>query len=237
MLTWAVSLRLNEIIDETNPFVVTKDNVEKALYNTLLNAYRVAYINADSLEEFKAEFKFYWDKNISKYTQMLNRQNDFYVKLFSFRDGTSTHDGDRTTSNKQTKTEEFSPTETTTKKYDHTMQQDYKAQPDDTTGLSNKTVEKRFEQNAVETEVTANTSAKYTYSSGKDGDTTTRGGKNTTKTSWSGEPDNEHNNLTITDSLSDFSPERFEKALRAINVYDLWIDEFSPLFSEVLFYE
>lgn len=236
MLTWPVSLRLNEIIDENKTFVELKNETEGYMYTILLNAYRVAYINADSLDEFKAEFKFYWDKNINKYTQMLNRQNDFYVKLFSFRDGTSTHDGDKTTSNKQTKTEEFSPTETLTKKYDHTMQQDYKANTDDT-GLGNKTVEKRFEQNAVETEVTANTSAKYTYSSGKDGDTTTRGGKNTTKTSWSGEPDNEHNNLTITDSLSDFSPERFEKALKAINVYDLWIDEFSPLFSEVLFYE
>lgn len=236
MLTWAVSLRLNEIIDENNPFVVTKDNVEKSLYNTLLNAYRVAYINADSLDEFKAEFQFYWNKNINKYTQMLNRQNDFYIKLFSFRDGTSTHESDKTIQNKQTKTEKFSPTETITKKYDHTMQQDYKANTDDT-GLGNKSVEKRFEQNAVETEVTANTSTKYTYASGENGDITTRGGNNTTTTTWSGEPDIEHNNLTITDSLSDFSPERFEKALKAINVYDLWIDEFSPLFSEVLFYE
>lgn len=236
MLTWAVSLRLNEIIDENKTFVELKNTTEGYMYAILLNAYRVAYINADSLDEFKTEFKFYWDKNIDKYTQLLNRQSDFYAKLFSFRDGTSTHDGDRTTSNKQTKTEEFSPTETVKKEYDHTMQQDYKANTDDT-GLGNKSVEKRFEQNAVETEVTANTSTKYTYASGDKGDITTRGGKNTTKTSWSGEPDNEHNNLTITDSLSDFSPERFEKALKAINVYDLWIDEFSPLFSEVLFYD
>lgn len=236
MLTWAVSLRLNEIIDENKTFVELKNTTEGYMYAILLNAYRVAYINADSLDEFKAEFQFYWNKNIEKYTSLLNRQKDFYTKLFSFRDGTSTHDGDRTTSNNQTKTEEFSPTETVKKEYDHTMQQDYKAYTDDT-GLGNKSVEKRFEQNAVETEVTANTSTKYTYASGEKGDITTRGGKNTTKTSWSGEPDNEHNNLTITDSLSDFSPERFEKALKAINVYDLWIDEFSPLFSEVLFYD
>lgn len=236
MLTWAVSLRLNEIIDESNPFVATTSTVEKGFYDILLNAYRVAFINADSLDEFKAEFQFYWNKNINKYKLLLDRQNDFYQKLFSFRDGTSTHDGDKTTQNKQSKTEEFSPTETVKKEYDHTMQQDYKANTDDT-GLGNKSVEKRFEQNAVETEVTANTSTKYTYASGDKGDITTRGGKNTTKTSWSGEPDNEHNNLTITDSLSDFSPERFEKALKAINVYDLWIDEFSPLFSEVLFYD
>lgn len=236
MLTWAVSLRLNEIIDENKTFVELKNTTETYMYTILLNAYRVAYINADSLDEFKAEFQFYWNKNIDKYTTLLDRQKDFYTKLFSFRDGTSTHDGDRTTSNKQTKTEEFSPTETVKKEYDHTMQQDYKANTDDT-GLGNKSVEKRFEQNAVETEVTANTSTKYTYASGEKGDMTTRGGKNTTKTSWSGEPDSEHNNLTITDSLSDFSPERFEKALKAINVYDLWIDEFSPLFSEVLFYD
>lgn len=236
MLTWAVSLRLNEIIDENKTFVELKNTTERYMYTILLNAYRVAYINADSLDEFKAEFQFYWNKNIEKYTSLLNRQKDFYTKLFSFRDGTSTHDGDRTTSNNQTKTEEFSPTETVKKEYDHTMQQDYKAYTDDT-GLGNKSVEKRFEQNAVETEVTANTSTKYTYASGEKGDIITRGGKNTTKTSWSGEPDNEHNNLTITDSLSDFSPERFEKALKAINVYDLWIDEFSPLFSEVLFYD
>lgn len=233
MLTWAVSLRLNEIIDENKTFVELKNETEAYMYTILLNAYRVAYINADSLDEFKAEFQFYWNKNIEKYTKLLDRQSDIYTKLFSFRDGTSAHDGDRTTSNKQTKTEEFSPTETVKKEYDHTMQQDYKAYTDDT-GLGNKSVEKRFEQNAVETEATANTSTKYTYASG---DITTRGGKNTTKTSWSGEPDNEHNNLTITDSLSDFSPERFEKALKAINVYDLWIDEFSPLFSEVLFYD
>lgn len=237
MLTWAVSLRLNEIIDESTPFVVTKDEMEKGLYDILLNAYRVAFINADSLDEFKSEFKFYWDKNIEKYKSLLDRQKDFYTKLFSFRDGTSVHDGNKTVQNKQTKTEEFSPTETVTKKYDHTMQQDYKANPDDTTGLSNKTVEKRFEQNAVETEVTANTSTKYTYASGKDGDITTRGGNNTTTTTWSGDPDTEINNLTITDSLFDYSPERFEKALRATNVYDLWIDEFRPLFSEVLFYD
>lgn len=236
MLTRAVSLRLNEIIDEDNPFVDLNDLTMKYMYQMLLNAYRTAYINADSFDEFKAEFTFYWNKNIEKYKMLLVRQTDFYTKLFSFRDGTSTHVGDRTTSNKQTKTEEFSPTETVKKEYDHTMQQDYKANTDDT-GLGNKSVEKRFEQNAVETEVTANTSTKYTYSSGDKGDITTRGGMNTTKTSWSGEPDNEHNNLTITDSLSDFSPERFEKALKAINVYDLWIDEFSPLFSEVLFYE
>lgn len=237
MLTWAVSLRLNEIIDEDNPFVLINDGMERGLYNTLLNAYRVAFINADSLDEFKAEFKFYWDKNIIRYKALLDRQDDLYQKLFYFRGGTSIHKGDKTVQNKQTKTEKFSPTETVTKKYDHTMQQDYKANPDDTTGLSNKTVEKRFEQNAVETEVTANTSTKYTYASGKDGDTTTRGGNNTTTTTWSGDPDNEHNELTITDSLSDFSPERFEKALRAVNVYDLWIDEFKPLFSEVLFYD
>lgn len=236
MLTWAVSLRLNEIIDENKTFVELKNKTEEYMYTILLNAYRVAYINADSLDEFKTEFQFYWNKNIEKYTSLLERQKDFYTKLFSFRDGTSTHDGDRTTSNKQTKTEEFSPTETVKKEYDHTMQQDYKAYTDDT-GLGNKSVEKRFEQNAVETESTANTSTKYTYASGDKGDITTRGGKNTTKTSWSGEPDNEHNNLTITDSLSDFSPERFEKALKTINVYDLWIDEFSPLFSEVLFYD
>lgn len=236
MRTWAVSIRLNEIIDENKTFVELKNETETYMYVILLNAYRVAYINADSLDEFRAEFQFYWNKNIEKYTSLLDRQKDFYTKLFSFRDGTSTHDGDRITSNKQTKTEEFSPTETVKKEYDHTMQQDYKANTDDT-GLGNKSVEKRFEQNAVETEVTANTSTKYTYASGEKGDITTRGGKNTTKTSWSGEPDNEHNNLTITDSLSDFSPERFEKALKAINVYDLWIDEFSPLFSEVLFYE
>lgn len=237
MLTWAVSLRLNEIIDESTPFVATHDVIEKGLYDILLNAYRVAFINADSLDEFKSEFKFYWDKNINRYKQLLDRQSDFYTKLFSFRDGTSRHKGDKTVQNKQTKMEEFSPTETVKKEYDHTMQQDYKANPDDTTGLSNKTVEKRFEQNAVETEVTANTSTKYTYASGEKGDVTTRGGKNTTKTSWSGDPDNEHNELTITDSLSDFSYERFEKALRATNVYDLWIDEFRPLFSEVLFYD
>lgn len=236
MLTWAVSLRLNEIIDKDNPFVATTGEVEKGFYDILLNAYRVAFINADSLDEFKAEFKFYWDKNIKKYKSLLDRQNDFYTKLFSFRDGTSIHNGDKTTQNKQSKTEEFSPTETVKKEYDHTMQQDYKATTDDS-GLGNKSVEKRFEQNAVETEVTANTSTKYTYASGDKGDITTRGGKNTTKTTWSGEPDSEHNDLTITDSLSDFSPERFEKALREINVYDLWIDEFSPLFSEVLFYD
>lgn len=236
MLTWAVSLRLNEIIDENKTFVELKNETEAYMYMILLNAYRVAYINADSLDEFKAEFQFYWNKNIEKYTKLLDRQSDIYTKLFSFRDGTSTHDGDKTTSNKQTKTEEFSPTETVKKEYDHTMQQDYKAYTDDT-GLGNKSVEKRFEQNAVETEATANSSTKYIYTSGDKGDITTRGGKNTTKTSWSGDPDNEHNNLTITDSLSDFSPERFEKALKAINVYDLWIDEFSPLFSEVLFYD
>lgn len=236
MLTWAVSLRLNEIIDKDNPFVVLNDVIENNLYNILLNAYRVAFINADSLDEFKTEFKFYWDKNITKYKLLLDRQSDFYTKLFSFRDGTSRHKGDKTVQNKQTKTEEFSPTETVKKEYDHTMQQDYKTNTDDT-GLGNKTIEKRFEQNAVETDVTANTSTKYTYASGEKGDLTTRGGKNTTKTSWEGEPDTEHNDLTITDSLSDFSPERFEKALRATNLADLWIDEFRPLFSEVLFYD
>lgn len=236
MLTWAVSLRLNEIIDEINPFVLINDGMERGLYNTLLNAYRVAFINADSLEEFKAEFKFYWDKNIIRYKALLDRQDDFYQKLFSFRDGTSRHKGDKTIKNKQIKTEVFKPTETVKKEYDHTMQQDYKANTDDT-GLGNKTIEKRFEQNAVETDVTANTSTKYTYASGEKGDLTTRGGTNTTETIWGGEPDNEHNELTITDSLSDFSPERFEKALRAVNVYDLWIDEFRPLFSEVLFYD
>ena len=237
MMTWAVSLRLNEIIDEDNPFVLINDGMERGLYGTLLKAYRVSFINADSLDEFKAEFNFYWYKNIERYKSLLDRQSEFYTKLFYFRNGTSQHTGDKNVSNKQVKTEKFLPTETVTKKYDHTMQQDYKANPDDTTGLSNKTVEKRFEQNAVETEVTANTSTKYTYASGKDGDITTRGGKNTTTTTWSGDPDTEHNELTITDSFSDFSPERFEKALRAVNVYDLWIDEFRPLFSVVLFYD
>lgn len=232
-MMWAVSLRLNEIIDENNPFVTVSGSVEKALYNILLNAYRLAYVNAVSLDEFKAEFKFYWDKNIARYTDFLNSSTEFYQKMFKFRNGTSGHAGVKTTTNKQTKTETFTPTETVTKKYDHTMTQGYVAE-----AANNKTTEKRFEQNAIEQSTGADTTTTYKYgATGDTGDKTTRGGTNTTKTVWSGDPDTETNDLTITDSLSDFSAERFEAALRSTNVYDLWIDEFSPLFSEVIYYE
>lgn len=235
MLMWAAQLQLNEIIDWNNPFVVRNNAIEKALYDTILQAYRNSYVNDDNLDSFKASFGFYWNKNIGKYTSLLNTSKDFYSNYFQFRSGKSVHNSDKNTTRKQTKTEEFTPTEIVTTKYDHTMQQDYKTNTED--GASNKIVEKRFEQNAIETETAANTSTMYTYSSGETGDTTSRSGKNTTTTKWTGDPDTEHNDLTITDNLSDFDPERFEKALRSTNVYDLWIDEFSPLFSGVLFYD
>lgn len=230
---WAVSLRLNEIIDENNPFVTTEGEVQKTLYELLLNAYRLAYVNATSLEEFTSEFKFYWDKNIDKYEKVANRSFELYDSFFKFRSGTSVHNGDKTIQNNQTKTETFSPTETVTKTYDHTMSQDYKTNED-----GNKIIEKRFEQNAIETGTYSDTTTTYKYGADTDkGDIIKRGGDNTTVSKWSGNPDKETNDLTITDDLSDFDPERFVKALRSANVYDLWIDEFKPLFSEVLYYE
>lgn len=229
----AVNLRLNEIIDESNPFISISGDEEKFLYAMLLNAYRLAYVNAVSLEEFKAEFKFYWDKNIVRYKELGAQAIAMYENLYKFRKGDSVHKGTKTQSNKQTKSETFTPTETVTKVYDHTMTQGYVAE-----AANNKTTEKRFEQNAIEQSTGADTTTTYKYgASGDTGDKTTRGGENVTITKWSGSPDEETNDLTITDNLGDYSPERFEAALRSANLYDLWIDEFRPLFNEVLYYE
>lgn len=234
MVIFPVRVRLNEIIDEANPFIKTETVVQNALYNILLLNYRLSYVEADNLDEFKTEFKLYWNKNVPKYERLIDRSNDIYEKLFKFRDGTSTHVGNETRKNNQTKTEKFTPTETVTTKLGHTMTQDYSAPEAD-----NKTTEKRFEQNAIETSSNSGstTTFKYEVGEGQSGDITTRGGNNTTETSYKGDPDKTENNLTITDSLQDYDIDRFIKALKTSNVYDLWIDEFAPLFSEVLFYE
>lgn len=233
MVIFPVRVRLNEVIDEANPFVKTETIIQRALYDTLLLNYHLSYIEADSLDEFKTEFKLYWMKNVLKYERLVDRSNDIYEKLFKFRDGTSNHVGNETHTNKQVKTEKFAPTETVTTTYGHTMTQGYEAKEAD-----NGTTEKRFEQNAVETSSKAGSTTTYKYGAvGDSGDKTSRGGTNTTTTTYSGEPDKTENSLTITDSLQDYDIDRFIKALKATNVYDLWIDEFAPLFSEVLFYE
>ena len=233
MVIFPVRVRLNEIIDESNPFVNAETTVQNALYNILLLNYRLSYVEADSLDEFKAEFKLYWNKNVPKYERLIDRSNSIYVNLFKFRDGTSTHTGNETRKNNQTKTEKFSPTETVTTTLGHTMTQDYSA-PEENNGST----EKRFEQNAVETSSKAGSTTTYKYGAdGDKGDITKRSGTNTTETSYNGTADETKNTLTIVDELSDYDIERFIKALKATNVYDLWIDEFAPLFSEVLFYE
>lgn len=229
----AVMLRLNEIIDEDDPFVFVADSTQRALYNIVLKAYRTAYINADSVDDFKAGFEFYWTKNINKYKDLLNGSGNLFQKLYDFRNGTSVHSGSDSTNKQQTKTETFSPGDKVTTKYGHTMSQDYSADEAD-----NRNTEKRFEQNAVETSTNAKTKATYTYGADTDkGDTTERSGSNTTTTKYSGDPDTVKHDLTITDTLADYDPVRFEQALRGVNLYDMWIDEFRPLFMEILFYD
>lgn len=233
----AVKLRLNELIkydvnNEPIPFVVLSTETEKALYEAVINNYMWAYINQDSYEQFQKLFSIYWKININKYSELFNRASELYEKLFKFRDGLAHYAKDEKTQKVQSKTETFSPEETSTHTYDHTFKTNFLADK-----ANNYTDEKHFTQNAAHTETNSDTQTTYKYGDINDkGDKITRGGKNTTKTEYSGEPDKFTADNTNTETYSDFDVDKFVKALKSMTVYDSFIDAFAPLFQEVLYY-
>lgn len=230
-------LRLIDIITLDNgvpeDLVGCTNDVQKELYKMVIYSHYTSFILAYSKEEFKYWLKFYWDKNIGKYESVFNRATEMYDKLYSFRDGSSNIKKDETTVRKTSKTETFSPGETTTHTYDHTMKLSYTADE-----AENFNKEKRFEQNAIENSTNAKTDTVYKYGAeGDKGDTLTRSGSNKTVTEYTGDPDKFITDNTTTDKFSDYDPDRFIKALRSANVLDCFIDEFDNLFEGVLYYD
>lgn len=264
MLTY--ELRLNEIITETPIVSIPEEHteVDTFLYDSVISAYKYAYVNADNSEQFISDFNSYWNRNIRYYRDMMYNQIAIGENLFTAR--LETYDGGRD----ETETPNFTDTEDWTfgrqdkTEYGRTLN----ITPDITetdNGSGNTTVtptgnevtettrgNTQYNQQIITgTETVTRTPLQKTETDGTTENThkrtgneehTTSGQDTVTQSGSNGRSLTRTGSRTITykdnrnNKVVVYDTEKFFEALKSGNtLVDKFIDTFAPLFNDILF--
>ena len=213
-------LRLNDIIQENEVIVdldypdIEEFNDNKPLknimYNILIDNYLWAYIAVDNSEQFISWFKVYWNRNIIKYLPLLENQ----IKIS--QDKTETPELVDTTTYKLGDTVDIT--------YGRTLNMDGEHTDNQTT--------KEYETQTVNNQRKYTQKDKNTYGGN---DTTVRSGENVQTLNRNGQ-----RTFKVVDkgneTVTYYDVDKFVEIIKSTNLLDKFIDEFAPLFMEVLFY-
>lgn len=262
----AIALRLNEILPKTPiiDFNTEDEELESFLYDSVVGAYKYAYVNADNLEQFTAEFTDYWNRNIRYYKfslmgQIALGENLFKARIEQHTGGTETIDTPNLTDNEtwtfgRKDTQEHNKELTITPNITETDKGGYsgydKLNGTDTT----RTVGNNTKYNAqilvddttvtrtpsnLQTDVDRETNNKHTRKgtethSDSGTDIISSSGTNSRALTRVG-----NRNIVFTDSrtntVTTYDPEKFFYYLRSSNLVNSFIDIFTPLFNDLLF--
>ena len=230
----AVNLRLNDIIDPDNPFVEfggfeeltdfdNNPDLQKYMYNLVVESYRWAYLNADNKEQFVAWFTTYWNRHIPKYLPLLLQQIKVSQDLYKAR--IEEHDFDKTnteTPDLQTVTD-YKLGDKVSLQHGRVMTHERDlAENGDTTEYEVQVTDGNRKLTGTESNSYSGTDV--TSREGTNTDTRKQTGTNTIKVKDKGK-----NTVTIYDA------EKFRVALNTNSVMDKFIDEFEPLFVSILY--
>lgn len=263
MLTY--SLRLNEIITQDPIVSWSEENqeVDGLLYNSVIESYKYAYVNADNEEQFIAEFKSYWNRLIGTYRDLLYNQialgeNLYTARLEEFdskqdttetpnlsdnedwtfgRKDETTYGRDLTITPNITETDKGSPkTVVTPTGNEITQTTNSNAQYDQMIVQGSSEVT-RTPISKTETDVTIDQTHKRTGTEthGTSGtDSVQQSGTNTRKLTRTGEKTIAYTD-THTNKVTIYDADKFFKALTCGNyIIDKFIDLFSPLFNDII---
>lgn len=285
------ALRLNDILVEGETLVdfgypyienFTQNNqLKQIMYDSVINNYLWAFVNADNEEQFKSWFRTYWNRLIIQYLPNFENQIIISHNLNQARieehentedktetpnlvDKTSYKLGDKTettygrkldmkstgsqkNSNTQTNdltttdkgsTDKSATTDRTDKQqiyqYD-TVISNTETKTDETVTENDTNKNTRKETGTIKNSgtTTNNSTGSNTYSgvdkverSGENVQTLTRSGNRVFSFKQKG-----------TDKITYYDLDRFIKIIKHSNILNAFIDEFSPLFSSILFYE
>ncbi len=227
-------LQLNDILKDNDVLVDMEypnvqsftDNPElkKIMYDAVIENYLYAYIAQTNEEQFKSWFKIYWERNIIKYLPEFENQIKISQNLTKAK--VTEH------SVTQDKTETPNLTDTTTYKLGDTVENAYGRTLDMAGNHSENSNETQYETQTVKTDRTFEQQDKNTYG-GKD--TTTRSGENTQTLKRTGDRTfkfTDNGNETVTY----YDVDKFVEIVKSKNILSKFIDEFAPLFMEVLFF-
>lgn len=229
-----VNLRLNDIIDPDNPFVAFdyyKDfeqfqynpDVQKIMYDIVIEHYRWSYLNADNAEQFKAWFNTYWKTHVLKYLPLFLKQISLSQDLYTAR--LEEHDFGKT--NTET------PNLTTTTEYELgdkvTLEHGRVLTHERDLAETADNAEYETQVTDLDRKLTGNESNKYSGS-----DTTSRSGTNK-------DTRIENGNRTVTvkdvgkNTVTIYDADKFRMITSNTDVLLSFIDEFSPLFVSILY--
>lgn len=228
------NLRLNDILKK-DEFIVDIDypqieeftdnkTLKTIMYNAVIDNYLWAYIAVDNEEQFRAWFKTYWNRNIIKYLPNFESQ----IKISQNLTKAKVTEHNLT----QDKTETPQLTDTTTYKLGDTVENAYGrtlGMEADHTDNSNRT---EYDVQTVTDNRKYEQHDKNTYG-GKD--TTTRSGENVQTLKRTG-------NRTFkfvdkgNETVTYYDVDKFVSIVKSTNILAKFIDEFAPLFMDVIFF-
>lgn len=260
-----VQIRLNDIVNNNTIIPIEEDNeTQLFLYNSVIGAYKYAYVCADNIEQFTSDFKTLWDRYYNYYSNLFERQVELSSNLFKARVET------RNFNKKSTDTPNLEDTETWTFGRKDTTEygKELTITPDitetRTPNLSQSVTQKGTDKTVTtenetaygrqtriinsETERTPNlistsnntgneTNKRNGTEKHTNGgtDTNTSSGENGRKLKRNGE-----RVISIDDTgngtITEYNADLFEQIMSGNFVVDKFIDLFSPLFQDIIFY-
>lgn len=261
----ALQIRLNDLLPSTPIINFDPDNeaLQQLMYDAVIDNYKYAYVCADNLEQFTADFKSCWNRSQGYYTALLKAQEELSQNLWQAR--LEEHDynkQDTDTPNLEDKdTWTFGRKDTTTYGRDLTITPDITESDTgtDTNELTRTgTVGTERTQNttqynqqlqvgSTEDTVTNDTTDTNTLTHGlthKRTGTETHGTSGSDSVEQSGE--NTHtlnrtgNRVIIhtdkgNNKVTIYDTEKFYNVVKAGNLLNRWIDLFAPLFVDIIF--
>ena len=227
-------LRLNDILKKDEVIVdldfpniedfTDNPNLKQIMYNAVINNYLWAYISADNEEQFRSWFKTYWERNIIKYLPVFESQ----IKISQNLTKAKITEHDLT----QDKTETPELTDTTTYELGDTVDIEYGRTLDMTANHTDKSKRTEYDVQVVDED------SEYTQK-----DNNTYGGKDTTKRSGQNiQTLNRTGNRTFKfvdkgkETVTYYDVDKFIEFIKSTNILNKFIEEFAPLFMDVLFF-
>lgn len=229
-----VNLRLNDIIEVGKYFVdfncyenfeqfQNNPDIQKIMYDLVIEHYRWAYLNADNKEQFVAWFNTYWKTHIFKYLPLFLKQISLSQELYTARLEEHEFDKTNTETPNLTTTTEYQLGDTVTLEHGRILTHER----DLTENGEN--AEYEVQVTDLDRKLGGSETNKYTGA-----DTTSRTGKNTdTRT------ENGNRTVTINDTgkntVTIYDTDKFRMISSQTDVILKFIDEFSPLFVSILY--
>lgn len=262
----SINLRLNDILEDTPIVSFDNENseIDKFLYDSVVGAYQYAYINADNKEQFYNEFKKLWNRSIPYHRNLVLAQIAVSENIWKAKiDKKDTHTNLVDTPNyDDTETWDFDTNEQTEHGHTLTITPNITETDKGTTNGSEKqtgtnttvgeTDSVQYSQQITKgNTTTTNTPDLTTTNDNKIDNTHTRSGDETHTNSGTDNLKKTGKNSRIlkrtgtkqveftdntTNTSTIYDPEKLYSILRTDNTVDRFIDLFSPLFNDILFF-